>query len=360
MPQQHDQLELRLPLVQLDSRLDAGHPRRRYVQDHQVYILFSAFSTASAASLVSRQRGGLTAPFLKSGHRCWICAGELDVSISLWTTPTNHEYRQREKTAGNGRGRVTPSAELAEVGSSGLREVYNARASDPRASRMVGHGLPWRLAMALSTLLEQLIEVEPAITDVLAAAEVLRPGSGSSYRADSLSKVSFLIVEEGFVVIRRVLTERRGVIICHAGAGSFLPTPEPGETLDALVDAQVTLLSEDAYVKLLAHPKAAMLLSDAMRSTLRQKQDSIANFGSVRHVERVQRKLLQLAREHGRVVPDGIRLDFPITHDLLAEMIGSARETVSRAIDRLERAGFLVRDGRSYRLKIKPEAVLAP
>jgi hypothetical protein len=29
-------------------------------------------------------------------------------------------------------------------------------------------------------------------------------------------------------------------------------------------------------------------------------------------------------------------------------------------VDRLERAGFLVRDGRSYRLKIKPEAVFAP
>ena len=302
----------------------------------------------------------LTAPFLKAGTAAESGAGELDVSISNGMTPTNHEYRRREKSAGNGRRRVTPSAELTEAGSVDLPNVYSARASDPRAARIAGHAFPWSFAMPVSTLLEQLIEVEHEMADVIAAAEVLRLGSGSSYRADSLSKVSFLIVGEGFVAIRRALTERRGVIICHGGAGSFLLAPEPGETLDALVDARVTLVSEDAYVNLLGHPKAAMLLSDAMRSTLRQTQDSIANFGSVRHVERVQRKLLQLAREHGRVVPDGIRLDFPITHDLLAEMIGSARETVSRAIDRLERAGFLVRDGRSYRLKIKPEAVFAP
>ena len=42
----------------------------------------------------------------------------------------------------------------------------------------------------------------------------------------------------------------------------------------------------------------------------------------------------------------------------LAEMIGSARETVSRAIDRLERSGFLVRDGRSYRLLVQPDTLM--
>ena len=40
-------------------------------------------------------------------------------------------------------------------------------------------------------------------------------------------------------------------------------------------------------------------------------------------------------------------------------MIGSARETVSRAIERLERAGFVVRDGRSYHLQVEPETFAA-
>lgn len=71
--------------------------------------------------------------------------------------------------------------------------------------------------------------------------------------------------------------------------------------------------------------------------TLRRKQDSIANFGNGRHSERVRRKLLQLARDYGRVTSDGIRLDLPLTHSLLAEMIGSERETVTRAVDQLDR-----------------------
>ena len=200
--------------------------------------------------------------------------------------------------------------------------------------------------------------MHPDAARLLADSETRHISAGHSARSDSFGDASFLIVEEGFVVIRSAPAERRGIILCHAGAGALLPAPLQGETLDALIDAHITLVSETAYGRLLADAEAAPVLSDALRATLRQKQLSLANFASVRHVERVQRKLLQLAREHVRVGTDGVRLDFPLTHDLLAEMIGSARETVSRAVDRLERIGFLVRDGRSYRLLVQPDALL--
>jgi CRP/FNR family transcriptional regulator, cyclic AMP receptor protein len=212
----------------------------------------------------------------------------------------------------------------------------------------------------MSRLSDQVPEIEPEAAAVLAAAEARRLPAGSTHGVEAFGDASFLIVEKGFVVIRRTLSGRRAVVLCHAGPGALLTSPEPGETLEALVEAQVTLVSEAAYVNLLARPNAAIVLSDALRATLRQKQDSIANFADIRPVGRVERKLLQLAREHGRVVPDGIRLDFPLTHELLAEMIGSARETVSRAIDRLERSGFVVREGRSYRLQVKPETIPTP
>jgi CRP-like cAMP-binding protein len=73
------------------------------------------------------------------------------------------------------------------------------------------------------------------------------------------------------------------------------------------------------------------------------------------HVDRVRLKLIELAREHGRVGKDGIRLDFPLTHDLLGEMTGSARETVTRALDELQREGFIDRRGRTYSLHLSPD-----
>jgi CRP-like cAMP-binding protein len=71
----------------------------------------------------------------------------------------------------------------------------------------------------------------------------------------------------------------------------------------------------------------------------------------------VRRKLLQLARSYGRVGRDGVRIDFPISHSLLAEMVGSSRETVTRALDELQRAGFVARSGHSYRLLVSPESI---
>ncbi len=55
---------------------------------------------------------------------------------------------------------------------------------------------------------------------------------------------------------------------------------------------------------------------------------------------------------------DGIRLDLPLTHALLGEMIGSERETVTRSVDELEAEGFLSRDGRTYVLHVPPETLL--
>ena len=50
-------------------------------------------------------------------------------------------------------------------------------------------------------------------------------------------------------------------------------------------------------------------------------------------------------------------LQLPITHELLAEMIGSARETVTRAVDALEQNGFLRREDRGYVLRVSPGAL---
>src|SRR5439155_8853172 len=120
--------------------------------------------------------------------------------------------------------------------------------------------------------------------------------------------------------------------------------PATGELLEAIIDSRLTLLPARIVTRLLSLPAVADALLQEVAETLRRKQDSIANFGDVRHVERVRRKLLQLARDYGRVTGDGVRLDLPLTHALLGEMVGSERETVTRGIDELQSSGFLSRE----------------
>jgi CRP/FNR family transcriptional regulator len=169
---------------------------------------------------------------------------------------------------------------------------------------------------------------------------------------------ALLAVEEGFVLVTaRSGIEGRRSVVALAGAGSVLPCPGEGELLESLSAARVTVLSEDGLRELLADPAAAEALADALLAAVRDRQESLRWFGHVRHAERVRGKLLQLARDHGRVAARGIRLDLPLTHELLADMIGSSRETVTMALAELQREGFVSRSGRWYRLDVAPDAL---
>jgi CRP/FNR family transcriptional regulator, cyclic AMP receptor protein len=210
----------------------------------------------------------------------------------------------------------------------------------------------------VSAIFDRFGEVGPEGLAIVSTAPKRLLRAGSSSRADTFRNVPLLIIEEGHLVIRRTTRERKGtMVVCYGGIGTLITAPEPVETLDALDEARVTLISERTYATLLAQPDTATVITDALRAEVRQKRDAIANLVGGRPLERVERTLLQLARDHGRVVTGGIRIDFPLTHELLAEMIGSARETVSRAIEHLESTGFVTREGRSYRLQVRPDSI---
>ena len=147
------------------------------------------------------------------------------------------------------------------------------------------------------------------------------------------------------------------MITCEAAYGGIVLPPASAEVLEAILDSRLTLLPERVVSRLLTFPSLGDAVLRELAETLRRKQDSIANFGDVRHVERVRHQLLQLAHDYGRVTADGVKLDLPLTHALLGEMVGSERETVTRGIDQLESSGFLSREGHSYRLHVAPEAL---
>jgi hypothetical protein len=197
-----------------------------------------------------------------------------------------------------------------------------------------------------------------AAVELLSSCPVLSLSAGALHRPADGREEALLLLEEGFVVVRSVPPPpSRPMITCEAAYGGIVLPPASEEVLEAILDSRLTLLPERVVSRLLTFPALGNALLREVAETLRRKQDSIANFGDVRHVERVRRKLLQLARDYGRVTGDGVRLDLPLTHALLGEMVGSERETVTRGIDELQSSGFLSREGHSYRLHVVPEAL---
>jgi CRP/FNR family cyclic AMP-dependent transcriptional regulator len=195
---------------------------------------------------------------------------------------------------------------------------------------------------ARSRLLESVPSPDGEVAaEILAACPTVEVVAGEPYFHSSLPAGPLLILERGFVVLRVALPRtNRSIITCDTGPGRVVLPPASEEVLVALVDWKLTVISPEALDALLALPGVAKTLLEQLAVTLGQKQEAIGNFGSKRHIERVRRKLLQLARSYGRVALDGVRIDFPLSHTLLADMVGSSRETVN-AVTRRTAARWL-------------------
>jgi CRP-like cAMP-binding protein len=119
----------------------------------------------------------------------------------------------------------------------------------------------------------------------------------------------------------------------------------------ALVDSCLTVVPGAVYGRLMALPAFSRVVVERLEATLRKAELAIECVAGTRSLEaRLRQKLLQLAGEYGRVGKTGIWIDVPLTHELLAAMTGARRESVTRALAGLVKSGFLVREGRSYRL----------
>ena len=188
---------------------------------------------------------------------------------------------------------------------------------------------------------------------------VMLPGGARRGTAD-LPAARLFLVEDGVVLVRSFAEPgTRSMIVARCAAGSILPTPAPGEYLQALTDAWLTAVPHAAWRRILAVPELAERIVAGLEETLLRQREASRSLAGIRNTDRVRRQLLELAREHGRVCRDGIRIDLPLTHDLIADMVGCARETVTRAFDELQRAGFVARSGASYKVSVSPAELYA-
>ena len=182
--------------------------------------------------------------------------------------------------------------------------------------------------------------------------------AGARRVAAELPAARLYIVEEGVVLVRTFAEAgTRSMIVGRCGRGAILPAPAADELLQSLTDAWLTAVPYSAWRRLLAVPEVAEQLVAGLEETIARQRDASRSLAGIRNTDRVRRQLLELAREHGRVTREGVRIDLPLTHDLIADMVGCARETVTRAFDELQRSGFVVRRGGFYQLLVPPDTL---
>ena len=116
-------------------------------------------------------------------------------------------------------------------------------------------------------------------------------------------------------------------------------------------DSALLVLEREAFLgHLRQHPETAIRLLGEMAQRLRRANEIINNLALHDVASRLTRTLVTLAAESGEQRDDGILIRRRPTQQDLANMVGTCRETVSRALSSMARRGLVVSRGRSLLL----------
>lgn len=120
----------------------------------------------------------------------------------------------------------------------------------------------------------------------------------------------------------------------------------------------LALRRDDLLRHLVSHPETAVRLIAELARRLRRADETIAELALCGVNDRLIRALVRLARDEGVELPEGVLIRRRPTQQDLASMVGSSRETVSRAMSVLARGGLVRPRGRA--MVISPKLLAAP
>jgi len=160
-----------------------------------------------------------------------------------------------------------------------------------------------------------------------------------------------LLVIEG-LLLRRVSVGQRAACELFGTGDIVRPWDRDGEydpltiTLDWVVPVPVRLaVLDERFGRVVARWPA---VASQLVGRAAQRGRGLALTQAISHLPRVQGRLLLLfwllAERWGKVSRDGVRVALPLTHELLAMVVGAGRPTVTTALQRLRREGLLLRE----------------
>ena len=139
--------------------------------------------------------------------------------------------------------------------------------------------------------------------------------------------------------------EGRTLIVKIAEAGEVLgasatilgrPYEVSAETLEP---SQLNFIKRDDFLRFLnTHAEACMHTAQQLSEKYQSAQREIRSLGLAQSTaEKLGKLLLDWCALHGETTPHGIRLKVLLTHEEIAQMIGTTRETVTRMLSDFKR-----------------------
>lgn len=190
--------------------------------------------------------------------------------------------------------------------------------------------------------------------------EVVRVGRGETIYQPGSPSSSVYAVEEGRVKLAYLDESGKKLTLAILDPGEiFGEMCLMGEThrrhlASAIEEALIRSISKREFSEaILADPLYLQALLRHFARRIREFEEALEDFAFKDIQARLSRQLLKLSDEYGVKTKEGTLISFQLTHKDLADMIGSARENTTLALNRFEREGIL--DKSRYRIVIKDE-----
>jgi CRP/FNR family transcriptional regulator len=149
-------------------------------------------------------------------------------------------------------------------------------------------------------------------------------------------------------------SEGRTLIVKIANHGEILgasavilgtPYEVSAETLEA---SQVSFIRREDFLRFLnAYPEACMHTAQQLSEKYNAAQREIRSLGLAHTTSEKLAKLILDWSDHGETTPQGTRMQVLLTHEEIAQMIGTTRETVTRLLSEFKRKKLISVKGSS-------------
>jgi len=159
------------------------------------------------------------------------------------------------------------------------------------------------------------------------------------------------LIGEGRVKVTKLSEDGREKILEMLGEGAFvgemalLDQGPRSATVKTLVPSVLLALSRHDFLALLRNNSdLALHVIQELTRRLRETDEQASSLSFLRVKDRTKGLLRRLAE-----APEGERRRTPtLTHQQIADMIGTSRETVTRVVKELKQDGWLAQEGKQY------------
>ena len=164
---------------------------------------------------------------------------------------------------------------------------------------------------------------------------------------------SLYIITEGRVKVSVFSESGKEIIFSILREGDFfgemalLDGQPRSANITATEDSKVFILHRKDFANLLEkYPRISIKLLEELSIRLRKTDQRLESIALLDVTGRIATVLVQLGEEQGQKTPEGVLIRSRPTHQEIANMVGTTRETVTRVLKQLELKGYIKMTGK--------------